>query len=168
MTQKPFILIVVMLLSISVAGQDDLVKVGQQIPSFNIVLQNGQKISATSLKGKVVHINFFATWCGPCLAELPEIQEKVWKKYKSNPNFRMLVIGRDHDESVVQAFKAKHKFNLPMYPDKSKVIYSLFATQYIPRNYLIDQTGKVVYASIGYSPDEFKKMLHELDELLKK
>ena len=167
MTQRHFILIFIILLSLKGNSQHDIVKVGQQIPSFDILLENGQTISSTSLNGKVVLINFFATWCAPCLAELPILEEKVWKKYKSNPNFRLLVIGRDQSEPIIQTFKAKHNFDLPMYPDKSKIIYSLFATQYIPRNYIIDKTGKVIYSSISYTPEEFDKMINVLDTLLK-
>jgi peroxiredoxin len=164
---KNLFLFSAILLSLNVFGQDDVVKVGQEIPTFNISLDNGQIISSASIKGKVTFINFFATWCVPCVAELPIIDNKVWEKYKSNTNFNMLVIGRGHTDSEVQAFKAKHHFDLPMYPDKSKEIYSLFATQYIPRNYIIDKSGKVIYASIGYEKNEFDKMLDILEKLLK-
>jgi peroxiredoxin len=155
------------LLSLNVFGQDDFVNVGQEIPTFNISLDSGQVISSTSLKGKVTFINFFATWCGPCVAELPLIDISVWGKYKSNPNFKMLVIGRGHTDSEVKEFKATHHFNLPMYPDANKEIYSLFATKYIPRSYIIDKSGKVVYTSSGYEKNEFDKMLNVLDKLLK-
>lgn len=163
---KHLLLILIVFLSLDVSAQNDIIKVGQQIPSFEISLPNGETINSTSLKGKVVFINFFATWCGPCLEELPVLEDKVWKKYKSNEKFQLFVIGRNHTDAVVEAFKTKHHFDLPMYPDKGKLIYSLFATKYIPRNYIIDKNGKVVYASIGYDLEEFKKMLKVLEKLL--
>ena len=158
------------LLTTKIFGQyegTNIVNVGDQMPSFKIVLQNGEIINSSSFKGKVVLINFFATWCGPCLRELPELEKKVWEKHKSNPKFKLLEIARDQSESVIQPFKAKHKFDFPMYPDISKIIYSLFATQYIPRNYIVDETGKIVYSSVSYSPEEFDKMVSVLDNLLK-
>lgn len=164
---KHLFLFSAILLSLVAVGQDDIVKVGQRIPTFNITLGNGQTISSSSLDQKVILINFFATWCGPCLAELPVLEDRVWKKYKADPNFSLLVIGRDHSDSVVQAFKTKYHFDLPMYPDKGKEIYSLFAAKYIPRNYIIDKSGKIVYASMGFEQKEFEKMLAILDELLK-
>jgi len=156
----------ILLSTLAASAQDDILKKGQSIPEFTIVSETG-KIEPSSLKQKVVLINFFATWCGPCLSELPVLQAKVWEKYKNNKNFVLLVVGRDHTDAEVQAFKKKYNFDLPMYPDKGKTVYSLFATKYIPRNYLIDKNGKIVYTSMGYVEKDLEEMLAKLDELLK-
>ncbi len=160
-------LLFALIFSITSFAQSEIISVGATVPDFKIIMENGEVVPSNSLKGKVIFINFFATWCVPCMAELPVLQTKVWDKYKTNTNFTMLVIGREHSDSVVQAFKAKYNFTLPFYPDKTRAIYNQFTTKYIPRNYIIDKAGKVVYSSIGYEKEEFDKMLLTLEKLLK-
>ena len=164
---KIIILIVFTFFSIHLIAQTNDIQLGQKVPAFTINVDSGKTININQLKGKIVFINFFATWCVPCMAELPILQRNVWDKYNKNPNFKMLVIGRGHIEKEVQNFKAKYNFTLPMYPDETKKIYSLFATKYIPRNYIIDKSGVVVYTSIAYDKEEFAKMLVLLETLLK-
>ncbi|MDO7847214.1 TlpA disulfide reductase family protein [Hymenobacter sp. M29] len=156
--------LIILLLVSSPAFCQDLA-VGQHLPAFT-VSNDQQTIKSMDLKGKVVLINFFATWCGPCMQELPQMQQ-FWATHKSNKNLVVLVIGREHTQSEITAFKAKKGFELPMYPDENRTVYSLFATQYIPRNYLIDAKGKIAYTSVGFEQGEFNKMLSKIDELLK-
>ncbi len=152
--------------SFTLKAQDDVVKEGQQIPEFSIVSVEGQKISPATLKGNVVLINFFATWCSPCIKELPFLQKKVWEKYRKRNDFSLLVVGRGHDVTTIIKFQNKYEFDLPFYPDKDKSIYGLFANKYIPRNYIIDKEGKIVYQSTGYTEKEFELMIKELEKLL--
>jgi len=164
---KHVFFLAVLLVTLTTHAQDDIVKKGQALPAFAITSNTGNVIDAASSKHKVVLLNFFATWCGPRLTELPILQAKIWEKYKNKKNFTLLVIGRDHSDAEIQTFKERSKFDLPMFPDKDKVIYALFATKYIPRNYLIDKDGKVVYLSTGYEEKEFAAMAKKLDEILK-
>ena len=86
------------LIAFVVKAQDesgDLVKEGQQMPAFTIVNDNGTQVPSSSLKRKVILVNFFATWCPPCQKELAEVQKMLWPKYKDNKDFVLLVIGRD-------------------------------------------------------------------------
>jgi Peroxiredoxin len=158
--------LILSLLFLSTYAQTDLVQTGQKAPDFSYKTEKGKVRKLSELKGKVVWINFFATWCGPCRMELPVLQEKVWNKYKNNDKFRLLVIGRQHSAEEIATFKAKQNLDMPMFADPNKAIFSLFATQSIPRNYLIDSTGKVVYCSMGYSEEEFQKLIDVLDKLM--
>lgn len=86
------------LIAFVVKAQDesgDLVKEGQQMPAFTIMNDNGTQVPSSSLKGKVILVNFFATWCPPCQKELAEVQKMLWPKYKDNKDFVLLVIGRE-------------------------------------------------------------------------
>ncbi|TLX75810.1 TlpA family protein disulfide reductase [Labilibacter sediminis] len=148
-------------------AQDEsgLVVIGDMAPEFQ--LNDGKEtITLSSLKGKVVLVNFFATWCPPCRKELPYVEEQVWKKYKNNPNFKLLVVGRNHSQEELIAFN-KDKFEMPFYPDKDRQIFSKFAINTIPRNYVINKQGKIIYASTGFTLDSFSEMLKVIDKALK-
>lgn len=154
--------------SFSVFGQEgyDIVEKGGQVPTFTINIEEGVSLSMDDFDGKVVLINFFATWCGPCLKELPFLQKDVWEKYKDKSNFQMLAIGRGHSYAEVAAFQESRNLGFPMYGDQDKSIYSKFAKGYIPRNYIVDADGKILYASVGFSKEEFGEMLALLERLL--
>jgi thiol-disulfide isomerase/thioredoxin len=148
-------------------SEGTLLKNGTLAPNFSFEIEKGKTVSIDAYKGKVIVINFFATWCGPCRTELPLLQADVWDKYKDNPNFALFVFGREEGWQKVTDFKIANKFSFLMLPDENKAIYSLFATQYIPRNVIIDTEGKVVYQSTGFSEAEFDKMKKVLKKLLK-
>ena len=141
------------------------VKIGDAVPDFTVVTANG-KLTAADLKGKVVLINFFATWCPPCRTELPVLEKQVWEKYNDNDDFVLLVIGREHTREELVRFAAEKELDLPFYPDVKREIFSQFASQSIPRNYIVDRAGQVVYASAGFSDKEFKHLLDVLKKQL--
>lgn len=145
----------------------DLITTGQQVPRFNFEIEQGKTININDYKGKLVLINLFATWCPPCNEELPSAQKQIWEKHKNNPHFAFLVFGREQDWATVLPFKEKKGFTFPILPDEGRKIYGLFAKQYIPRNYLVDENGKVIYQSMGYTPEEFQKLVQMIDEHLK-
>ncbi len=147
--------------------ESSLVKLNQQVPEFSFTNKDGKSIKLSDYKGKVILINFFATWCGPCMKEMPFIQKDLWEKLKNNDKFIILSFGRDHTQEEVNKFIESKKFTFPIFADKGKLIYNLFATKYIPRNYLIDSTGTVIYASTGFTTDDFTKLVNKIDVLLK-
>jgi peroxiredoxin len=144
-----------------------LIKVGDTAPNFEFSISKDQKANLADYKGKIVMINFFATWCGPCGLELPRVQKEIWDKYKNNPKFALFIFGRDEGWEKVLPFKEKNKYTFLMLPDVGKKIYSLYATQYIPRNVVIDENGKIIYQSTSYSEQEFSSLVKVLDKKLK-
>jgi thiol-disulfide isomerase/thioredoxin len=158
-------------LNLSAAEQSEfestLTKVGQQAPEIGWVTLDGQKFDAKSLHGKVVLVNFFATWCGPCMQEMPHLQKDVFQKFKDK-NFIMVAIGREHNDAELKEFRKKREFTIPIAADPERKIYGRFATQYIPRNYVIAADGKIAFQSVGYNEPEFKTMVDVIERELKK
>ena len=99
--------------------------------------------------------------------ELADVQSLLWPKYKDNKNFKLLVIGREHTDEQLKVYNEKKKFTFPLYPDPKREVFSLFADKSIPRSYLIDKEGKVIYATLGYTKEEFQLLLSKIEEALK-
>ncbi|MDP4209983.1 MAG: TlpA disulfide reductase family protein [Bacteroidota bacterium] len=152
-------------------GQDDekastLTKIGQDVPSFSFAQDNGQLLKIADYKGKVVLLNFFATWCGPCMLEMPKVESLLWQPLKTD-KFMILAFGRKHSREEMDAFKKVKGFTFPIFPDPQASIYNLFASKYIPRNIVINKEGKIVFQSVGYSEEEFQKMVNIIKAQLK-
>lgn len=152
----------------STASQDTLlrVQVGDQVPSFTVEMFDGSKICMDSLRGKVVWVNFWATWCPPCRAELKQVQSQIIDRFQGQ-DFVFLPISRGETKETVAAFRKAQGYTFPIGLDPNKEIYSLFASMTIPRNFLIDQNGKIVACEVGYTPDKLTDMINQVENLLK-
>ena len=92
------------------------IKVGDEAPLFAVTTLDGAKFSLQEQRGKVVLVNFFATWCGPCLQEMPHLEKAVWQKYRG-AKFAMIALGREHSNDEVRPFQKKTGFTFPMAGD---------------------------------------------------
>lgn len=143
-----------------------LTRVGDIAPSFRCITDSGISYDLSQLRGKIIMINFFATWCPPCNLELPEMQNRIWNRYKNDNRFVLLVIGREHSNKVVAGFKAEKGYDMHFVADPERQIYSLFANQFIPRNVIIDRDGRIIFQNRGYTVEEFKMIEDILAEKL--
>ncbi len=163
--KKLGMLFALLCMALTIQAQD--LKVGDKLPEFTLKSVVYGDVTPADLKGKVVLVNLFATWCGPCQLELAEVEKVLWPKYKDNKDFVMLVIGREHTDEQLQKYNERKKFTFPLYPDPKREVFSLFAEQSIPRAYLFGKDGRAVYASLGYSPEEFQELLGAIEKALK-
>jgi len=144
-----------------------LTKIGDTAPVFSIESGGGQVFRLDELRGKVVLLNFFATWCGPCIKELPHLQD-LWDHYHDREDFALLVVGREETDETISSFKDKQGFTFPIAADPMRSVYSRYASESIPRTYLISRDGTIVYQSIGYHEEEFARLKFVLKSQLKK
>lgn len=146
-----------------------IVKVGQMAPDFEMTLLDGSKMKLSALRGKVVMLQFTASWCGVCRKEMPFIEKDIWQKHKSNKKFALYGIDRDEPKSKVEAFVKQTKVTYPLGLDPGADIFAKFAERNagITRNVLIDKTGKIVMMTRLYNEEEFSALCKKIDELLK-
>ena len=147
--------------------QATIVKDGHTAPDFEVQMFDGSTIKLADLKGKVVLLNFWATWCPPCRAELARVEKDIIERFKGKP-FVFIPVSRGEKRETVAAFREKMGYTFPMGLDTESTIYNKYAQTYIPRNFLIDKKGKVVKASVGYDEAEFAELIKLIEETIKK
>jgi peroxiredoxin len=135
---------------VMIESRDWRTRVGDMAPDFTVAKLDGTQVGLPDLRGKVVLLNFFATWCGPCKSELPHLQE-LWDEWAENDDFAMLVIGRDESRETVAAFKSENGYTFPMASDPDASQFKKIADDGIPRTYLISRDGRILYQSIGFA-----------------
>jgi peroxiredoxin len=145
-------------------AETSLVQVGDAAPEFSVTTIDGETLSVPA-PGKVVLINFFATWCGPCRLELPHI-DRLWAQYKDNDRVQFIVIGREETPESVTDFRAKQGFAFPMAADPDRAIYSHFAKELIPRTFIIGPTGQIVYVQAGFHESDIEELKTILENQL--
>lgn len=155
--------------AVAPVDSDTYVNVGDIAPDFTVEMLDGRKITLSELKGKVVLVTFWATWCPPCNMEFRAIPEKLLKPFGGNEDFVFLPISREETRETVlekmELFK-EEGVAFPVGIDPERKIYSQYAKQTIPRNYLIGKDGKVAYKTIGYEEPEFEELTAKISELL--
>lgn len=119
-----------------------------------------------SFRGKVVLLNFGATWCAPCREELPELA-RLQEKYRQR-GLAVVAVSVDNEMKNVRRFLRKHEVKLQVVWDKKKKAAEAYAVEKMPSSYLIDRNGVVRFIHRGNSPEELKRIEIEFDELLDK
>ncbi|MCX6220113.1 MAG: TlpA disulfide reductase family protein [Bacteroidia bacterium] len=139
------------------------------MPAFSTTLIDGRKFSSTDFKGKVVMLQFTASWCSVCRKEMPFIERDIWQKNKNNKNFVLVGVDLDEPLEKVSNFQKDIKITYPMALDPGGKIFGLIAEKKagVTRNIILDKTGKIVYLTRLYKEDEFAEMVKVIETLLK-
>lgn len=146
-----------------------IVRVGETAPDFTITLTDGKQVSLSSLRGKVVMLQFTASWCGVCRKEMPFIEKDIWLKHKDNTDFALIGIDRDEPLDKVLAFAKSTGVTYPLGLDPGADIFAKYALREsgITRNVLIDKEGKIVKLTRLYNEEEFASLVQMINEMLK-
>ncbi|HXA44958.1 MAG TPA: TlpA disulfide reductase family protein [Candidatus Angelobacter sp.] len=144
------------------------VKVGDAAPDFSCQTISGEQFSLSGQRGKVVLVNFFATWCGPCMVEMPQLDKEVFQKFASRKDFKLVAIGREHSAAELTKFNSEKGFTIPIAPDPKREIYAKYADKYIPRNFVIGKDGKIKLTTVGFSPEDLQRISQTIQQELDK
>ena len=143
-----------------------IVEVGDMAPDFEMEFTDGQKARLSDLRGKIVILQFTASWCSVCRLEMPHLEKDIWQIYKDQ---NVLLIGIDRDETLetVIEFQKKIGTTYPLALDPGANIFGLFANKEagVTRNVVIDRTGKIVFLTRLFEEEEYQEMLSVIEKL---
>lgn len=156
--------------SVVVYEHDYLVKVGDVAPDFTLNYTDGKEFTLSQMRGKVVMLQFTASWCGICRNEMPHIESDIWQRHKDNSDFVLVGVDREETKDIVEAYTKKLGTTYPMLLDDKGDVFASYAVRKsgITRNVLIDRDGRIVMLTRRYVEPEFKQLVSTIDSLLAK
>jgi len=137
---------------------------GQAVPNCPAVLENQQALDFSAYKGKVILIDFWATWCGPCQKSMPFLN--TLRNQHQNENFEVIAINVDEDSDTARQFLQAHPVDYKMAFDAKGECPSTFGVQAMPSSFFIDKTGKVRNIHLGYRDGDQPHIREQITSLL--
>ena len=134
---------------------------------FRFKMANGQDVDESAYKGKITFIEFWGTWCPPCVAALPHLQA-VYNRYKDNPKVAFLMVSVQEPIAEAQQFMQAKGYTLPLATDAYNMAGQFRAVGGYPTSYILDEKGHIVIIHRGYNPNEDLKwnLSREIDAQL--
>lgn len=144
------------------AGENTIgLEIGQLAPDFALTTLNGDEVSLSDYRGQPLMLNFWATWCPPCRAEMPDM-----KKFYQNTDVEILAINltdTETDINEVQEFVDKYDLTFPILLDEAIEVAMIYAIQPIPTSFMIDSEGIIRFKTSG--PLTYEQMMQVLEEI---
>ena len=134
------------------------------VNDFDFADENGNILNTSSLRGKVVFINFWASWCPPCRAEFPSI-ETLYSQFKDNPDVFFLTVNEDSDLAKGRAYLDNENFSVPMYQSISNVSSEVYSGT-LPTTLVLDKEGVIRYHHTGIANYASGKFIRQMEELI--
>ena len=132
--------------------------------NFTLPLLSGENATLSSFRGKVVILNFWATWCPPCRAEMPSM-EILYKRYKDQ-GLEILAVDIGENANTVRQFIQKNNYSFPVLLDTTKQTSAIYGVEAIPTTYIIDRNGKIIGRIIGSINWDTQQIFNAFDKLL--
>ena len=145
-------------------AETTLINAGDIAPDFTVEMLDGSNVTLSALQGKPTLLIFWATWCPPCRDELAHLQEGVIDVY--GDTITVLPLSRGEKREVVEEFIAKMGYTFPVGLDEEQAAYQLYASNYIPRCFVIGRDGVVVYSGVGYDEAVAAEVKEAIDKAL--
>jgi thiol-disulfide isomerase/thioredoxin len=135
------------------------------IPDFELVTLDGQHLTAEQLKGKVVLVDFWGAWCGPCRAAVPALRNLA-SRWAKEP-FVLLSISTDSDKAALQQFVAKNEMSWPQVWDEDQAFVSKCSISHFPTYWLVSPEGEIVFVRSGWGDDSERELARRISDALK-
>ena len=137
-------------------------------PDFEMELPDGSTVLLSSLRGKVVMLQFTASWCGVCRKEMPHIESDIWQRHKDHPEFALYGVDRDEPVDKIEEMIEATGVTYPIGMDPNADIFGLYAEKSagITRNVIIDREGRIVMLTRLFDEEEFNEMVDTIDKML--
>lgn len=140
---------------------------GDKLPEFSVEMNNGQVFSTETLRGKVPVIVFFNTSCGDCRKELPVIQQ-LWEVYKEDDTVKVIPVAREQSLESIEEYWVDNGLTMPFSPQDNRDVYELFAPSIIPRIYIANQEGEILYAYGDTHMASLEDLLQDIQNIMDK
>ena len=165
-----FIVASIILIILVISGAFDISRAGKEekiaAPDFTLMTMDNKKVSLKDFKGKYIFLNFWATWCGPCIDEMPSM-ERLYQKFKTRKNFAMLAVSIDKaGTDAVKKFMTENKLTFSVLLDRDSEVAGAYGVMGIPSTYLIDTQGFVINRAVGARTWDTKDSIEFFEKML--
>ena len=134
-------------------------------PEFNLEDQDGNFLKMSDYKGKVVIVNFWATWCPPCRKEMPSMQ-RAWEILQKE-DIVMLAINVGEDSDQIFSFTAEYPVEFPLIMDRDSSVVNQWKVRGLPTTYIVNPAGQIVYQAIGDREWDSEEIMNQIRKLKK-
>jgi peroxiredoxin len=153
--KKSAILLLFILVLSAAASAFSNVPTPNKSKEFALKDMSGNAVSLNSYKGKVVLLAFFQTECPPCQEEIPQL-EPIYQKYRSK-NFDVIAVSMKENANIVRLFAGKNNLSFHVLLDEEGSVAAAYNVRFIPRIFILDRTGKIVFNSYYISAEDLEK-----------
>ena len=170
---KQISLLVLLILSISFSFSQNeknrgyKVKIGDQLPEISLTMLNGEKWTNIDFENKVVVIQFTGSWCGVCKREMPQLEKRVWQKFKDE-EFLLVGIDIKDTKEKAEAFIKLTGVSYPIAHDPEASVFSQFTLEGagVTRNIVVNKNGEIVFLTRLFEEEEFEEMIAKIRQLI--
>ena len=143
---------------------ENVVKAGDKAPDFSFRADNGKVVTARDFGGKLLLVNFWASWCAPCVEEMPALDEMA--RELGPKGLVVLAVSQDKEESAYKQFLTRNPVAFMTVRDPSKEVQLNYGTNLLPESYLIDHNGKVLEKFVSSQAWASPQMIEHVQSLL--